>query len=85
MKKYFVLLAVAAMSIACGSNNAAKQESIEEKANRLCGATIEAILEGDQEKFKELNVEFINWTKELSPEDKALVEQIAKTHAQKLM
>lgn len=82
MKKYFALLAVAVMSIACG---ATEQESIEQKANRICGATIEAILEGDQEKFKELNAEFINWTKELSPEDKALVEQIAKTHAQKLL
>ena len=82
MKKYFALLAVAVMSIACG---ATEQESIEQKANRICEATINAIQQKDLKKTRELNEEFQSWINTLSAEDKATVEEIAKTHALKLL
>lgn len=65
MKKYLLLLLVAAFSVACGS----KSKSIEDQAKEKCEKIIAAVEAGDFEKAEELDEAFDEWCDTLSDED----------------
>ena len=75
MKKFFVLMMVAAMSIACAS--------VEEQAKEKQEAILKAIAEGKTEEAEKLTKEYDEWYKGLSDEDKKAVDKAAEAAAEK--
>ena len=77
MKKFFVLMMVAAMSIACGGNNAEKKEgevklTVEQQAKdyekqlkKLTTEMVEAMMAGDEKKAEKLQKKAVKLEKEM--------------------
>ena len=77
MKKFFVLMMVAAMSIACGGNNAEKKEgevklTVEQQAKdyekqlkKLTTEMVEAMMAGDEKKAEKLHKKAVKLEKEM--------------------
>ena len=72
MKKYLLLLMVAALSIAC--------TSIEDKTRDNCDAIIAALNNRNWDKADDLIDEFLDWYDDLSLEDQYTVEQIVRSY-----
>lgn len=67
MKKFLLLITVAAFSIACGSNSG--PASVEDQAKEKCEAIIKAMEAGDFEKADNLKREFAEWGQSLNEAD----------------
>ena len=72
MKKFFLLLSIAVLSIAC--------TSIEDKTRDNCDAIIAALNDKNWDKADDLIDEFFDWYDDLSLEDQDTVEQIVRSY-----
>ena len=72
MKKFFLLLSIAVLSIAC--------TSIEDKTRDNCDAIIAALNDRNWDKADDLIDEFFDWYDDLSLEDQDTVEQIVRSY-----
>ena len=72
MKKYFLLLSIAVLSIAC--------TSIEDKTRDNCDAIIAALNDRNWDTADDLIDEFFDWYDDLSLEDQDTVEQIVRSY-----
>lgn len=73
MKKYLLLVLVAAFTVACGSFG----KSPEEQAKDKCEAITKALQDGEFKKAMQLSEEMEEWAETLSPEDREKVEAVA--------
>lgn len=73
MKKYLLLVLVAAFTVACGSFG----KSPEEQAKDKCEAITKALQDGEFKKAMQLTEEMEEWVETLSPEDREKVEAVA--------
>ena len=73
MKKYLLLVLVAAFTVACGSFG----KSPEEQARDKFEAIAKAMQDGEFKKAMQLTEEMEEWAETLSPEDREKVEAVA--------
>ena len=89
MKKFFVLMMVAAMSIACGGNNAEKKEgevklTVEQQAKAYCDDMIKAIKADDEKKGMKIMEESDKWYQSLSEEDQMIADKVMASYQEKM-